>query len=333
MDVWGTAMTRRELITLAGGAAVSWPFGAFAQQTMPVIGFLGSQSRGTMGPVLPWLWRGLGELGFIEGKNVRIEYRWAEDRYDRLPAMAAELVRDNVTVIVASGGNVSSLAAKAATAKILIVFSAVADPVTGGLVESLNRPGGNVTGSALLTIELDGKRLDLLREMMPAAGVIGALMDVSRPEAAAQLKSLQAAAQAVGRQLVVASAGNESDFDAAFESLVTQHAGAVLVAASPLFTSRRDLLVAVATRHAMPTMFQFREFAAAGGLVSYGASLVEAYRQTGVYVGRILRGEKPSELPVMQPTKFELVINLKTAGTLGLTIPAGVLAIADEVIE
>ena len=326
-------MTRRELMTLAGGVAVTWPLGALAQQTMPVIGFLGSQSRDTMGPVLPWFWRGLGELGFTEGKNVRIEYRWAEDRYDRLPAMAAELARDNVTVIVASGGNVSPLAAKAATAKIPIVFTAVADPVTGGLVESLNRPGGNVTGIALLTVELDAKRLDLLREMMPAAGVIGALMDVSRPEAATQLKSVQAAAQAVGQQLVVASAGNESDFDAAFESLVRQRAGAVLVGASPLFTSRRDHLIAVATHHAMPTMFQFREFTAAGGLVSYGASLVEAYRQTGVYVGRILRGEKPSELPVMQPTKFELVINLKTAGTLGLIIPPRVLAIADEVIE
>jgi putative tryptophan/tyrosine transport system substrate-binding protein len=247
--------------------------------------------------------------------------------------MAAELVRDNVAVIVASGGNVSPLAAKAATAKIPIVFTAVADPVTGGLVESLNRPGGNVTGIALLTIELDAKRLDLLREMMPAAGVIGALMDVSRPEATAQLKSVQTAAQAVGRQLVVASAGNEGDFEAAFESLVTQRAGAVLVAASPLFTSRRDHLIAVATHYAMPTMFQFREFTAAGGLVSYGASLVEAYRQAGAYVGRILRGEKPSELPVRQPTKFELVINLKTAGTLGLIIPPGVLAIADEVIE
>jgi ABC-type uncharacterized transport system substrate-binding protein len=326
-------MNRRELITLAGGAAATWPLRSLAQQTMPVIGFLGSQSQNTMGAFLPWFWRGLGELGFTEGKNVKIEYRWAEDQYDRLPAMATELVRDNVTIIVASGGNVSPLAAKAATATIPIVFSAVANPVTGGLVESLNRPGGNVTGFALLTIELDAKRLDLLREMMPAAGIIGALMDVSRPEAAEQLKSVQAAAQAVGRQLVVASAGNEADFDAAFASLVTQHAGAVLVAASPLFTSRRDHLIAVATRHAMPTMFQFREFTAAGGLVSYGASLVEAYRQTGVYVGRILKGEKPSELPVMQPTKFDLVINLKTAGTLGLTIPPGVLAIADEVIE
>jgi putative tryptophan/tyrosine transport system substrate-binding protein len=326
-------MMRREFITLAGGAAATWPLGALAQQTMPVIGFLGSQSPDTMAPVLPWFWRGLGELGFTEGKNVRIEYRWAEDRYDRLPAMAAELVRDKVAVIVASGGNVSALAAKAATTTIPIVFSAAADPVTGGLVESLNRPGGNVTGIALLTIELDAKRLDLLREMVPAADVIGALMDVSRPEAAAQLKSVRAAAQAVGLQLVIANAGNEGDFDAAFGSLVKQRAGAVLVAASPLFTSRRDHLIAVAMQYAMPAMFQFREFATAGGLVSYGASLVEAYRQTAVYAGRILRGEKPSELPVMQPTKFELLINLKTAGTLGLIIPPGVLAIADEVIE
>jgi putative tryptophan/tyrosine transport system substrate-binding protein len=326
-------MRRREFITLAGGAAAIWPHGALAQQTMPVIGFLGSQSQDTMGPVLPWLWRGLGEQGFTEGKNVRIEYRWAEDRYDRLPAMAAELVRDKVTVIVASGGNAPALAAKAATATIPIVFSATANPVTGGLVESLNRPGGNVTGLALLTIELDAKRLDLLREMVPAADVVGALMDTSRPEVTAQLKSVQAGAQAIGRQLVVASASNEGDFDAAFESLVKQRAGAVLVTASPLFTSRRDHLIAAATHHALPTMFQFREFAAAGGLVSYGASLAEAYRQTGVYVGRILRGEKPSELPVMQPTKFELVINLKTAAALGLIVPPGVLAIADEVIE
>jgi putative ABC transport system substrate-binding protein len=326
-------MRRRGFITLLGGAAVTWPLGALAQQTMPVIGFLGSQSRETIGFALPSLWRGLGELGFAEGKNVGIEYRWAEDRYDRLPAMAAELVSDKVAVIVASGGNVSALAAKAATATIPIVFPVVADPVNGGLVESLNRPGGNVTGIAMLTIELDGKRMDLLREMVPAAEIIGALMDTSRPEAAGQLKSVQAAAQAVGRQLVIASAGNEADLDAAFESLVKQRAGAVLVAASPLFTSRRDHVVALATHHAMPAMFQFREFAEAGGLVSYGASVAEAYRQAGVYVGRILKGEKPSELPVMQPTKFELVINLKTAKAIGLTIPPGVLAIADEVIE
>ncbi len=326
-------MQRRGFITLLGGAAITWPLDALAQQTMPVIGFLGSQSRDTFERVFPSLWRGLGELGFAEGKNVGIEYRWAEDRYDRLPAMAAELVRDKVAVIVASGGNVSVLAAKTATATIPIVFPIVSDPVTGGLVESLNRPGGNVTGIAMLTSELDAKRIDLLREMIPSADVIGALMDPSRPDAAAQLKSVQAAAQAIGRQLAIASAGNEGDFDTAFESLVQQRAGAVLVAASPLFTSRRDHLVALAAHHAMPTMFQFREFTEAGGLVSYGASVDEAYRQAGVYVGRILKGEKPSELPVMQPTKFELVINLKTARSIGLTIPPGVLAIADEVIE
>jgi putative ABC transport system substrate-binding protein len=326
-------MQRRGFITLLGGAAVTWPLGALAQQTLPVIGLLSSQSRDTIEFILPAFWRGLGEQGFSEGKNVGIEYRWAENRYDRLPAMAAELVRDKVTVIVASGGNVSALAAKAATATIPIVFPAVTDPVQGGLVESLNRPGGNATGIAILTIELDAKRMDLLREMVPAANVIGALMDSSRSEAATQLKSVQAAAQAVGRQLVIASAGNEDDFDAAFQSLVNQRAGAVLVAASPLFTSRRDHLVALAARHAMPTMFQFREFTEAGGLVSYGASVADAYHQTGVYVGRILKGEKPSELPVMQPTKFELVINLKTAKAIGLTIPPGVLAIADEVIE
>lgn len=326
-------MQRRGFITLLGGAAVTWPLGAHAQQTMPVIGFLGSQSRETIGHVFPSFWRGLGELGFVEGKNIGIEYRWAEDRYDRLPALAAELVRDKVAVIVASGGNVSSIVAKAATATIPIVFPVATDPVKGGLVESLNRPGGNVTGIAMLTIELDAKRMDLLREMVPAADVIGALMDASRPEAAAQLKSVQAAAQTVGRQLVIASAANEGEFEAAFRSLVNQRAGAVLVVASPLFTSRRDHLVTLSAHHAMPTMFQFREFADAGGLVSYGASVLEAYRLTGIYVGRILKGEKPSELPVMQPTKFELVINLRTARSIGLTIPPGVLAIADEVIE
>jgi putative ABC transport system substrate-binding protein len=325
-------MKRREFITLIGAATV-WPLVANAQQTMPVIGFLGSQSRDTMAYVLPAFWRGLAEQGFVEGKNVRVEYRWAEDQYDRLPAMAAGLVRDKVAVILASGGNVSALVAKAATATIPIVFPVVADPVKGGLVESFNRPGGNVTGIAMMTIELDAKRVELLQELVPAAGIIGALMDSSRPEAATQLESVQAAAQAVGRQLVVVSVGNERDFDAAFGSLVTQRAGALLVAASPLFTSRRDHVVELAARHSIPAMFQFREFAAAGGLISYGASVVEAYRQAGVYVGRILKGEKPSELPVVQPTKFELVINLKTAKALGLTVPPSLIARADEVIE
>src|SRR5437763_8204819 len=224
-------MKRREFITLLGGAA-AWPSGAQAQPSVPVIGFLGSQSPDAMAYVLPSFWRGLGELGFVEGKNVAIAYRWAEDRYDRLPEMAAELVRDKVAVIVASGGTVSSLAAKAATATVPIVFPVLTDPVKGGLVESFNRPGGNVTGIAMLTIELDAKRMEILREMMPTADVVGALMDSSRPEAADQLKSLQAAAQAVGRQLIVASAGNEGEVDAAFASLVKQRAGAVLVAAS-----------------------------------------------------------------------------------------------------
>jgi putative tryptophan/tyrosine transport system substrate-binding protein len=325
-------MRRREFISLLGAAA-AWPFAVHAQQTMPVIGFLGSQSPNTMGHVLPAFWRGLAELGFVEGKNVGIEYRWAEDRYDRLPAMAAELVRDKVAVIVASGGIVSSLAAKAATATVPIVFPVLTDPVKGGLVESFNRPGGNVTGIAMLTIELDAKRMEILREMVPAAAIIGALMDSSRPEAADQLKSVQEAAQAVGRQLVVASAGNEREFDAAFATLVQQRAGALLVAASPLFTSRRDHLVALAAQYAIPAMFHFREFSEAGGLISYGASGVEAYRQAGVYVGRILKGAKPSELPVVQPTKFELVINLKTARALGLIVPPSLIARADEVME
>jgi putative tryptophan/tyrosine transport system substrate-binding protein len=331
----GANMRRREFLGMLGGSAAAWSVVARAQQlpVAPMIGFLGGQSPDTMAHVLSSFWRGLGELGFVEGKNVSIEYRWAEDRNDRLSAMAAELVQDKVAVIVASGGNVSALAAKAATATIPIVFPVVTDPVKGGLVESFNRPGGNVTGIAMLTIELDAKRMELLREMMPTASVIGALMDSSRPEAADQLKSVQAAAQAVGRQLAVATASNEGEFDAAFASLVKQGAGALLVAASPLFTSRRDHLVALAARHLMPTMFQFREFAAAGGLVSYGASVVEAYRQAGVYVGRILKGEKPADLPVMRPVKFEFVINLQTAKTLGITIPETMLATADEVIQ
>ena len=330
-------MRRREFIGIVGGAvsvpALLWPCDAPAQQ-MPVIGFLGSQSPETVGYVFPAFWRGLGELGFAEGKNVRIEFRWAEDQYDRLPKMAAELVHDRVAVIIASGGNVTALVAKAATATIPIVAPVVADPVKAGLVESFNRPGGNFTGIALLTVELDAKRIELLREIAPKAEIIAVLMDPNRPDADTQLKSVQLAAQVVGRRLVVASAANEGDFDATFETLVQARVGALLVSASPLFTSRRDHLVALAARHAIPTIFQFREFvAAAGGLICYGASVTEAYHQAGVYAGRILRGEKPSDLPVVQPTKFELVINLKTAKALGLEVPPALLARADEVIE
>jgi putative tryptophan/tyrosine transport system substrate-binding protein len=329
-------MRRREFIGVIGGAvsapALLWLRDALAQPT-PVIGFLGSQSPETVGYVFPAFWRGLAELGFVEGKNVRIEFRWAEDQYDRLPAMAAELVRDHVSVIIASGCNVEALVAKAATATIPIVAPVVADPVKSGMVESFNRPGGNFTGIALLTVELDAKRIELLREIVPKAGIIGALMDPNRPEVNVRLKSVQLAAQAVGRRLAVASARNEGEFDAAFETLVRARVGALLASASPLFTSRRDHLVALAARHAIPTVFQFREYVAAGGLVSYGASVTEAYHQTGVYADRILRGEKPSDLPVVQPTKFELVINLKTAKALGLEVPPALLARADQVIE
>jgi putative tryptophan/tyrosine transport system substrate-binding protein len=326
---------RREFITLLGGAVAVWPLAAWAQQEVaaPVVGFLGSQTPSTMAHGVVGLRDGLKESGYVEGRNVAVEYRWAENQYDRLPMLAAELLRRQVAVIVASGGNVLALAAKAATPVIPIVFTAVADPVKGGLVASLNRPGGNVTGIAALTLELDAKRLELLVELVPTAGVIGALVDSSRAEADSHLRDLQAAAEAIRRRLVIANAANEGDFDTSFESLVRQRVAALLIAASPLFTSRRDRLVGLAARHAMPTIFQFREFAAAGGLVSYGASLIDAYRQAGVYVGRILRGEKPSDLPVLQPTKFELVINLKTAKALGLEVPPTLLARADEVIE
>jgi len=289
-------MKRREFIGLVGSAIAApsslWPRAAQAQQ-MPVIGFLGSQSADATEHVLPSFRQGLKELGLVEGKNVRIEFRWAEDHYDRLPAMAAELVRDNVAVIVASGGNATARVVREATATIPIVISATADPVKAGLVESFNRPGGNVTGIALLTVELDAKRLELLREIAPKADIIGALIDSSRVEGEVVAKSVQEAAQAVGRPLVVANARAEGDFDAAFELLVRERVGALLVTASPLFTSRRDHLVALATRYAIPTVFQFREFVLAGGLVSYGASLSEAYHQAGLYAGRILRGEKP----------------------------------------
>jgi len=326
---------RREFITLLGGGAAAWPLAARGQQgaAVPVVGFLGSQTPSTMAHGVVGLRDGLKDSGYVEGQNVAVEYRWAENQYDRLPVLAAELVRRQVAVIVASGGNVSALAAKAATPILPIVFTAVADPVKGGLVASLNRPGGNVTGIAALTLELDAKRLGLLLELAPTASVIGALVDSSRVEADRHLRDLQAAAQIIGRQLVIVSAGNEGDIDTSFEALIRQGVAALLIAASPLFTSRLDRLVALAARHAIPTIFQFREFAAAGGLISYGASLVDAYRQAGVYVGRILRGEKPSDLPVMQPAKYELVINLKTAKALGLEIPPTLLARADEVIE
>jgi putative tryptophan/tyrosine transport system substrate-binding protein len=329
-------MRRREFIGAVGGAIAAPCLilpRASRGQHMPVIGFLSSQSPDAIGHALPFFRRGLEELGIVEGKNVRIEFRWAEDRYDRLPAMAAKFVRDNVAVIVAGGGNATALVVKHATATIPIIIPVTADPVKAGLVESFNRPGGNITGIALLTVELDAKRIELLREIVPKAEVIAALIDASRFEAEIQIKSVKEAAQAVGRPLVIASARTEGDFDTAFELLARERVGALLVTASPLFTSRRDHLVALAARYAIPSVFQFRKFVVAGGLVSYGASVTEAYHQAGLYVGRTLKGEKPSDLPIIQPTKFDLVINLKTAKALGLEVPPTLLARADEVIE
>jgi putative ABC transport system substrate-binding protein len=314
-------MKRRDFIGAIGGAVAAssslGPRAARAQQ-MPVIGFLSSQSPDAIPHVLPFFRRGLAELGLVEGKNVRIEFRWAEDHYDRLPALAAEFIRDNVAVIIAAGGNVTALVARKATATIPIVIPITADPVKAGLVESFNRPGGNVTGVALLTVELDAKRIEFLCEIVPKAPIIGALIDASRFEAETQIKSVREAAQAVGRPLVIASA---------------KHVSALLVTASPLFTSRRDHMIALTARHAIPAIFQFREFAVAGGLVSYGASVTDAYHQAGLYAARILKGEKPSDLPIVQPTKFDLVINLKTARALGLEVPPALLARADEVLE
>ena len=322
-------MRRRKFIALGG--AVAWPVAGRAQHAMPVIGFLSSQSPGGQ-PIIA-LKAGLEEAGYTDGQNVTIEYLWAEDRYDRLPALATQLVRRQVAVIVAAGGPVTPLAAKAATSTIPIIFTAVSDPIRGGLVASLNRPGANVTGVAALTIELDAKRLELLRELTPGARNIGALVNPNRPDIDAQLSGMQRAAQSVGRPLVILKAGTERELDAVFENHRDSKFDALLVGSDAFFLSRHAQLLELLIRHAMPAIFAQREFVLAGGLISYGTSLADAYRQTGVYAGRILKGEKPADLPVVQPTKFELVINLKTAKALGLTIPQSILLRADEVIE
>jgi ABC-type uncharacterized transport system substrate-binding protein len=326
-------MRRREFVKAIAGLAAWWPLSVRAQPaTMPVIGFLSSASPKAYEHFVAAFKNGLAEAGYVEGKNVSIDYLWAEDQYDRLPDLAAELVRRQVSVIVASGGPVPARAAKAATSTIPIVFTALSDPVKLGLVVSFNKPGHNVTGVAALTSELDAKRLEILRELVPNAEIVGALVDSNR-QAEGQIEGIQAAARAVGRQLVIVNVRNEGDFAGAFETLRRRKVGALVVGASAFFTSRRDHLIELAARYSIPAIFQFRDFATAGGLVSYGASGADAYRNAGLYTGKILQGEKPANLPVIQPTKFELVINLKTAKVLGVTVPRSLLVAADEVIE
>jgi len=327
-------MRRREFIALLGGAAVAWLAAARAQQpTMPVVGYFGITSPGAVRDLLAAFHRGLKEAGYVEGQNVTIEYRFAEGQYDRLPALAAELVQRQVNVIVTSGGSSSALAAGAATTTIPIVFSTGDDPIESGAITSLNRPGGNVTGATFFTTVLEAKRLELLHEVVPNVDVIAMLVNPRDRRFEAEVRDVQEAAGRLGVRLVVLKASNESEIDTSFATLVREVAGALLVASDAFFYGRRDQLVALAARHAIPAIYQLRDFTASGGLMSYGTNAAEAYHQVGIYAGRILKGEKPADLPVLQSIKFQLVINLKTAKALGLTISNAMQLLADEVIE
>jgi len=323
---------RRQFISLLGGAVAAWPLAAGAQQAMPVVGYLNNGSPESDAPRLTGLRRGLNETGYVEGRNFLIEYRWAGNQPDRLPALAAELVRLQVTVIVVAG-LLPALAAKAATTSIPIVFSVAADPVQLGLVASLNRPGGNLTGFNSFIGELGTKGLAVLHELVPSSATIGFLEYPNNPVSELTTRDVLAAAPTVGLQVQILKASTDREIDAAFVSLVQAQTGALLVGNDPFFNSRIDQLVALAARHAIPTMYSVREFVVAGGLISYGTSLIEEYRQVGLYTGRILKGEEPADLPVQQATKLELIINLKTAKVLGLQIPDRLLALADESIE
>jgi putative ABC transport system substrate-binding protein len=325
-------MKRREFIGLIGGAA-AWPVAARAQQPgIPLIGFLGSRASGENPQLLTSFRLGLKEGGFVEGQNVVVDYRFAENQYDRLPALAADLVRRQVVLIAANGP--AAQAAKAATSTIPIVFTVGFDPVEVGLVASLNRPGGNITGVSILDVELGPKRLELLHELVPKATVIGILVNPAEPVRAGNIsRAVQAAARTLGLRSNVLQASNERDFDVVFAGLRQMQADGLVIGGEPFLNSRSEQLGALTARHKVPAIFQFHEFAAGGGLASYGANLTDSYRQVGVYAARILRGERPADLPIEQASKFELVINLKTAKALGLIVPAKLLFTADEVIE
>jgi putative ABC transport system substrate-binding protein len=325
--------TRRKFITLLSGAA-TWPLVARGQQSLlPVVGFLNATSPSAWKPYLDAFWQGLNEAGFVEGRNVAIEYRWAEGQYERLPSLAADLVRRQVAVLVSTGGAGPLLAAKAATTTIPIVFTTGSDPVRMGVVASLNRPGGNITGVNLFVTEMASKRLGLLRELVPTADLVAVLSNPTNPNTEDQLKDVQQAARALGQPIHMLSARTDQELDVAFRSMTELGARALLVAADPYFTSRRSYVIALAVRHSIPAIYEQREHAMAGGLMSYGTSLPDGYRQAGRYTGRILKGEKPADLPVLQPIRFEFVINLTVAKVLGLEVPPTLLARADEVIE
>ena len=326
-------MRRWQFIVLLG-AGVMWPALAQAQQpTAPTIGFMSGRSPDEAKHLVAAFHQGLSESGFVEGKNVAIEYRWALGQYDRLPVLAAELVNQRVAVLVAVGGDLSALAAKQATSTIPIVFGLGGDPVKAGIVESLNRPGANATGYTLLTADLEPKRLGMLHDLVPNAGVIGVLVNPKFPPAASQITTLEKAAQTIAQRLFVSRASDDTELDASLASLLHQRINALLVMADPYFDTRRDRIISFAAQNKLPAIYQFREYAVDGGLISYGPNITDSYRRAGTYVGQILKGAKPADLPVFQPTKYEFVINLKTAKALGLSIPSGLISFADEVIE
>ena len=327
-------MRRRDFIWLAGGLAGAWPLAARAQQAAtPVIGFMSARSAEDSAHVVPAFRQGLAETGFVEGQTVKIEYRWANGDYGKLAAFAADLINLKVNVLVGVGGDVSAAAAAKATKTIPVVFGTGGDPVRAGLVASFSRPGGNATGYTLWTNQMESKRLGLLRELVPGVPLFGVLVNPRFPPTEEELLDLEAAAKVVNQKLFVTRANDDAELDAALESFVEQHVGAFLVTASPFFDTRQDRIVGFAAQKRLPAIYHFREYAIAGGLISYGPNAAEGYKNAGTYVGRILKGEKPADLPVVQPTRFDFLINLKTAKALGLTVPQMLLAEADEVIE